>query len=591
MRHRILGPTRSKRRRRLLLLLPIVALAALVLAIGAAATGPVGIAAGFEDNDGNLAPATGGFDWNSFSPTTWTGTAPQRTSSRVLSGWKFLGLEDWQSSTSDSAFAGGTKQDDECASLVTQKANNKEDLKRIYLASKTINGHTYLMLAWVRIPQNSTSNSANIAFEFNRGSTACGAGSDGLVHRSVDTLAGAPDNSDMLIVYDFTGGAGSPTLRLERWIASGTCEVGSSSPPCWGVATTLPAGTAEGAVDTGLSGLPSSVLDSIGPSSETLGTVEFGEAGIDLTNVGVFSAGTCETFGKAFGVSRTSGNSQTAQMKDLVGPGNFTLTNCATVNVTKVGSDGGSQAGVVFTLTGPSPSTATQTCTVDATGQCGSNPSFANLQPGSYTLSESNTPAGYDPDASLPETFTINAGDSVVKSYTDVAQPGSIQITKNDDAGDPIPNVTFTAYGPSPSTSAAGNCITDATGSCTISGLTPGSYSVDETGLPTGYIKDPSLPATVVVAKGGTATLNVTDPRKFKVIVIVCRQTDDSLYPSAIKIDGTSAGTSLSSASSVHSDLTDAELCGITAGARGGLRAAPDGSNPHSAEADIPNTQ
>ena len=36
----------------------------------------------------------------------------------------------------------------------------------------------------------------------------------------------------------------------------------------------------------------------------------------------------CASFGTAFGVSRTSGSSSTAQMKDLVGPADFTLQNC-----------------------------------------------------------------------------------------------------------------------------------------------------------------------------------------------------------------------------------------------------------------------
>ena len=45
---------------------------------------------------------------------------------------------------------------------VAADLNNKADLKRIYVASKTLgDGHTYLALAWVRIPQNTTSPSAH----------------------------------------------------------------------------------------------------------------------------------------------------------------------------------------------------------------------------------------------------------------------------------------------------------------------------------------------------------------------------------------------------------------------------------------------
>jgi hypothetical protein len=213
------------------LLLPFVAIAALVLAIGASATGPVGTAAGFEDDDGNLVlnGASPTVDWNSFAAGAngWVGTAPNRTRDEVVSGWTFKGLEDYQASTSDSSYAGGVKQDDECASVIQHSANNKEDLKRIYLSTKTVGGHIYLMLAWVRIPQNSTTNSSNIGFEFNASTTACGSGSDGLVHRSVDTAA-VGDNSDMLIVYDFASGS-DPTIRLLRWHTSGSCDAGGTA--------------------------------------------------------------------------------------------------------------------------------------------------------------------------------------------------------------------------------------------------------------------------------------------------------------------------------------------------------------------------
>ena len=156
----------------------LVAAAGLVVAaVSVATAGPVGTAAGFEDDDGNLAPqAPINFDWNSFAPVIWLPSpspTPNRQADKVLSGFTFKGLEDWQATTADSGFAGGTKQDDNCASVITAKAPNKDDLKRIYLATKTgADGHTYLELAWVRIPQNTTSASAHVAFEFNKGTAA-----------------------------------------------------------------------------------------------------------------------------------------------------------------------------------------------------------------------------------------------------------------------------------------------------------------------------------------------------------------------------------------------------------------------------------
>lgn len=285
--------------------------------------GNVGTAAGFEDDDGNLAiNASGQMDWNGFAPASWTGTAPYRHSSSTVSGWSFTGLEDAQKSTSDTGFGGGVKQDDNCAAVIGSSAPNKDDLKRAYVANKTVNGHVYLELAWVRIPQNTTSASAHVGFEFNQSTTACPSGSDGLVQRTA---------GDMLVVYDFEGSStDNPTLTIRRWVTSGPCEIGSDSPPCWGPAKNVTAsGFGEARVNT-----TSSVTDSVAPGGETLGLNEFGEAGIDLTAAGVFPSGTCTAFGKVEAVSRSSGNSGSAAMEDLVGPGNVSIDNCRPVTIT-----------------------------------------------------------------------------------------------------------------------------------------------------------------------------------------------------------------------------------------------------------------
>jgi len=143
------------------LLLAIGAIAALVVGWQVVAfAGPVGNNSGFEDDDGNLV-VNSTFDWNGFT-RTWTGTAPTRTATGSGNGLTFKGIEDWAATTADSGFAGGTKQDQDCASVISAKAPNKDDLKRVYLSSKLItvagdpNLHVFLNLAWVRIPQNTT---------------------------------------------------------------------------------------------------------------------------------------------------------------------------------------------------------------------------------------------------------------------------------------------------------------------------------------------------------------------------------------------------------------------------------------------------
>lgn len=478
---------------------------------------------GFEAADGNLtvdgtSVVPPSFDWNGFAPTAWTGTAPYRTSTKVADGWQFGGFEDAQATTSDTGFAGGTKQDDNCATVNTGKAPNKDDLKRIYLASQTLpvatDGgklHTFLNLAWVRIPQNTTSPSAHVGFEFNQGDTPCpGPNSDGLVERTA---------GDMLIVYDFTGGStATPTITLRRWVTSGTCEVGSDSPPCWGPSTNLTdLGYAEARVNTSAVG---PVTDAIAPSPpDNLGLNEFGEAGIDLTAAGVFSSNTCTAFGKALGVSRSSGNSATAQMKDLVGPGNFTIANCGQVIIRKV--------------TSPSPDPTDTSFGYTTTG--GLDPSTFSLKngesqdygstvfAGSYSVTESDPGpnfklTGLDCSASSTDngttittdtatgkvSFDLKAQDVVDCTYTNTLQEGAIKITKTSIKGDtPIAGATFSITGPY---SYSNSVTTGMDGTACVEGLPFGDYKVTETSAPTGYKIDDTSAHTVTVGTNTTCS-------------------------------------------------------------------------------------
>jgi hypothetical protein len=491
-----------------------------VLLVNSASAGTIGTAAGFEDDDGNLTPQSPiNFDWNSFSPTTWTGTAPYRVSNKTVAGWKFTGIEDAAALTTDTGFAGGTKQDQNCPAVIGNKAPNKDDLKRIYLATKVVNGHTYLELAWVRIPQNTTSPSAHVAFEFNKGTNGtCASG--GLVNR----VAG-----DLLIVYDFEGGSTDvPVLTSRRWVTSGACEVGSSSPPCWGPATNLSAGGfAEAKVNTF-----GSVVDTISPTSPasvTLGTSEFGEAGIDLTGAGIFTAGSCESFGTADAVSRTSGNSGTAQMKDLVGPASFRLANCGTVIIHKVTDPAGDTTtsfGYTTNVT-TSPATTTspfslkdgETNTISNV-VVGSSKNVTENDPGpgyaltSIDCSASTVPAAnYSTDTTTRAvTFSIAGGETLECTFTNTKQTGALTILKNSTKGGAVANAgAVFSYDSSSVTDNGTGDEDSATGSVCVSGLATGDYTVNETSPPTGYGGAPLTEAdqTVTVVAGTNCTDNL----------------------------------------------------------------------------------
>jgi uncharacterized repeat protein (TIGR01451 family) len=283
--------------------------AALASITGCGADGTIADKSGFEDADGNLVIDTAGcMDWNGFAPVTWTGTAPYQTASKTSGNFTFFGVSDAFNSNTDSSYAGGVKQADECPGTGTGSVDNKTDIARIYVAASTdpVNHHVYLDLAWVRAPQNTTSSDVHIGFEFNQGKVPCG-GSSPLVHRTA---------GDILLVYNFQ--SGSASVAYSQWTGS-----------AWTPEVTLSSSIAEAAVFEG-----TTAVDAIKPSNGlNPGSEEFGEAGIDLTAATVDLGNNgreCEAFGTAFGESRTSGSSTSAQMKDLVGPLNIDLSNCAT---------------------------------------------------------------------------------------------------------------------------------------------------------------------------------------------------------------------------------------------------------------------
>jgi uncharacterized repeat protein (TIGR01451 family) len=287
--------------------------AAPLASTGCGASGTIANQSGFEDADGNLAIDTAGcMDWNGFAPMTWSGSVPYQTATKVSGNFTFFGASDAFNSNTDTSYAGGIKQADECPATGVGSVNNKTDIARIYVAASTdpVTKHVYLDLAWVRAPLNTTSSDMHIGFEFNQNKTPCPAGS-ALVQRTA---------GDILLVYNFQ--SGSASIAYSQW--TGTT---------WTPEVTLASNIAEAAVFGGTTttdGIKTS--DGLDPNTD-----EFGEAGIDLTaaTAGLGNNGRpCEQFGTAFGESRTSGSSTTAQMKDLVGPVNIDLSNCATPSIT-----------------------------------------------------------------------------------------------------------------------------------------------------------------------------------------------------------------------------------------------------------------
>ena len=509
--HRSLRVSRSKR-----IGIAVVAVASvslgLTLPLALSASATISSDSGFESADGNL-KVDSTFDWNGFSPVTWAGTAPYQTASKTVNGFQFTGLTDAQKTNTDTGFAGGTKQDKDCPSVIGSSAPNKDDLKRIYISHKTVNvngsPHIFLQLAWVRIPQNTTSPSAHVGFEFNQGTTACG-GNGGLVKRTA---------GDMLIVYDFEGSnTDVPTLTVRRWVTSGACEIGSDSAPCWGEAQNLSAsGFAEARVNTSAVG---SVQDTVALTNETLGLNEFGEAGIDLTAANIFSSTQCTSFGQAEGVSRSSGNSGQAAMEDLVGPGSIRISNCGTLKVKKVTVPSPDPTNTSFSFTengSNNPTTMPRTFSLK-NGQTDTQSVFAandfsvaETVPTNWTLTSASCDNGSGTlSGSTLSGITVAPDETVTCTFNDKLQQGALQIQKNSTKGGAVSNAgaVFSYDGHSVTDNGTGD-ESSTIGTVCVSGLVPGDYTVNETSPPSGYGSASQTDLTATVVNGTNCTTNL----------------------------------------------------------------------------------
>jgi hypothetical protein len=168
----------------------------------------------------------------------------------------------------------------------------------------------------------------------------------------------------------------------------------------------------------------------------------------------------------------------------------------------------------VFTLyEGPDDTgTLVGNCTVADDGTC-SDASFTDLQPGQYTIVESNTPAGYGTDPLLlPDgyTFDLLTGQTLVLEFTDPALRGALAIVKNSSKGGAvaIAGAVFSYDGGSVTDNGAGD-EDSAIGAVCVSDLAPGSYSVDETSPPAGYGDGTEAAQDVTVVNGTNCTDNL----------------------------------------------------------------------------------
>ena len=521
------------------------------------------------------------------------------SSAFALSGSTFQGADgdllgtggtDWQSAPNlaigydkptgqgDDSFGQGTKEDTEVPSVVSgQIPNNKSDLTRLYVSSETISSQSFLYLAWERVQE--PNGTTNMDFEFNQSRTL-----------SSNGITPVRTAGDLLVKYDLSQGGTSPSLGIHRWVttasaladpnvpdtAAGACEAANSF-PCWGKVKPLDGTTAEGTVNTGTTSDP---VGTGAPRDLTPRT--FGEGAINLTTAGVLDPDHCTSFGSAYLKSRSSDTFSSA-VKDFLAPIPVDINNCqpATINLKKV--DGANQplAGAVMQLfldngdgvLGTGDTQVGSNCTTPANGIC----TFSGITvSGTYIGHELTAPNGYQKAADQKVDVVIsNLAQNITLTFVDTLAPGRINITKADDSGAFISGVTFTLTS---GASTVGSCVTGTQGTCSITNVAPGSYTIDESTIPAGYDKDASFPKAVVVPVGSTpetgavVTVSATNPRLHRVITLVCHEGSNTLDASSVVLGGVPK-TSINAVPSalVAKGVTDADLCSLGGAQYGGI--------------------
>jgi len=220
-------------------------------------------------------------------------------------------------------------------------------------------------------------------------------------------------------------------------------------------------------------------------------------------------------------------NPATATQTISLAPGedgrlDFSDLRLGSVQIAKRGDDTAyaTIAGAVFTLSGPTPSTTLVGRLL--VGDDGTSNVVSDLVPGSYVLTETEPPPGYEPVA--PQVVSVPGGNTTVIDVFDRVQPARLTITKVDlQTHAPIAGAVFDVrYAPTPSSSFdadLGRCTTDQDGTCTPAGndgpgaLLPGDYQITETAAPPGYALTTANATQVVdLSPGESASVTFRDP-------------------------------------------------------------------------------
>ena|SRR5215207_4681117 len=416
---------------------------------------------------------------------------------------------DTASGPNDESFGQGTKEDTAVPNVVDGSIPpNKSDLKFFGVYQEGGSSSGFLNLYWSRV-QDPTG-TTNMDFEFNQSTTT-----------SANGVTPVRTAGDLLIIYDLAQGGTRPVLSLRTWTGS-----------AWGPATNLTdSNKATGSINT--SPIPAGEADGLGAHSART----FGEAQLALSAIFPDSS-VCKSFGSAYLKSRSS-DSFTAALKDFVPPVGVNISNCGSIKILKQDDAGDPLAGAEFTLykdnapiggtRGTEDTVTTLTCTTGADGTCTIN----NIPQGEYWVVETKTPANHDTAADQHATVTPDT--TIELTFVNPRQPGSVKITKLDDATPPHPlaGAEFTLFKDNApiggtrgteDTITTKTCTTGADGTCEIASVVPGEYWVVETVTPAGH--DTAADQHVTVKSNEQVSVTFVNIRQLGSVKIT--KTDDA---------------------------------------------------------------
>jgi hypothetical protein len=260
---------------------------------------------------------------------------------------------------------------------------------------------------------------------------------------------------------------------------------------------------------------------------------------VNLTKAGILPPTGCKGFAGESIKSRSSGSQGTfnSALKDIV-IGHQDIQTCGTITIIKHTDPAGLSQDFSFSSTIPAnsgtppspdckPDTTAASFTLNDGASTTNTEDCPSLQAGTYTVTEGADPVGFafvsvtcanenpgDPStfSTSGKTATINlvAEDHVTCTYINKRLTGALKILKNSTKGGAVKKAgaVFSYNGSSVTDNGTGD-EDPAVGSVCVSGLAPGTYTVNETSPPPGYGAATQTNQSVTVVSGTNCTNNL----------------------------------------------------------------------------------